>query len=78
MTRGGTRWYPVRCAFCSQGSGYAVEHGFTAGALLVLVGKMQDGEVTTVKGNSICLLGPLLDHVPHSTDPRFAFTERVS
>lgn len=67
----GTRWYTVRCASCG------FEHGFTAGALLVLVNKAQAGEVSTVKGNSVCLLVPLADHTPHSTEPRFAFVERV-
>lgn len=71
MSRAGTRWYLIHCAHCG------IEHGFTAGALVVLIGKAQNGEVTTVKGNSVCLLVPLADHVPHSTDPNFAFVERA-
>lgn len=69
--RAGTRWYRVECKACAQ------EHGFSAGALVVLVEKAQDGDVSTIKGNSVCLLIPLADYVASSTEPRFDYVERV-
>ena len=75
--KAGMRWYLVRCAACSVANRVGIDHGFTAGALWVLVQKAQAGELSTVKGNSVCLLVPLEDHVPHSTDPRFSYIERT-
>lgn len=77
MPRNGPRWYRVRCAACTAQFGIGIEHGFSAGALAVIVEAAQGGDITTVKGNSVCVIAPLLDHVPHSTDPKVDWTERV-
>lgn len=71
------RWYIVRCHCCTVANSVGTDHGFSAGALAVIVDAAQKGEVTTVKGNSVCLVKLIENHVPRSTDPRFAFTEKV-
>lgn len=69
MAAYGSRWYPIHCGEC----GY--EHGFTAGALVILVNRAD--QFVTVSGGRTCLIKAIADHTPRSTDPRFAYAERV-
>lgn len=65
------RWYTAMCGE------HNYEHGYSAGALAVVLNAMVDGTLTTIRGNTVCPLPFLATYVPRSTDPIVRCTERV-
>lgn len=72
MPREGRRWIPVYCDPCRK------NHGFTAGAMLVVIEAYQRGELITTGGTALCPLTAVVDHVPHSQDRAFDYISELA